>query len=352
MQHKTVLIVCICCAAGSTAPQRQLLLHDMSSQHITGHHLPITYLATHPHQPLALTLDAQGLAMVWHTQPLTPLGTLQGVFGGPSAGADHFEIKAACWLDSDSCLGSQDLKATLAVGSARQFQMVQVSAAGPSSGINSSNLGQHLSAQVLAYADMLEAFPLLQSIHLLHSSSEGAHRRESSSVTRALSTSPSDIFQQFLLVGLISQGQQQPSAKQQQHTPSGTHADAIAVWKILSSPAPASADSEQSSIQQSAQQPQQQQKRLQLLFCHRLLAEDKTAATCGVVCSAAWFDYMVAFASGVVQLLAFEGAESPNELPVVKELRCPSDAGQKSPHVQPTCRIRTLDSGTSLLSSS
>ena len=111
-------------AATSTAPPRQLPLHDYNTQTITGHQSPIKCLAAHPTQPLIFTADQGGLAMLWHSGPLTPLGGLGGVLGdSPAAGSAPW-VSAASWLVTKAA--ATEVGGTLAVGIGSQFVLIEV----------------------------------------------------------------------------------------------------------------------------------------------------------------------------------------------------------------------------------
>lgn len=122
--QKAEMLMCLANAATSTAPPRQLLLHDYTTQAITGHQSSITCLATHPSQPLAFTADQGGLTMLWHTGPLTPLGGLTGVLGDPPAAADATPLSAACWLGSQAT--PKEVAGVLAVATVSKLVLIQV----------------------------------------------------------------------------------------------------------------------------------------------------------------------------------------------------------------------------------
>ena len=111
-------------AATSTAPPRQLSLHDYTTQAITGHQSPITCLATHPSQPLIFTADQRGLTMLWHSAPLNPLGGLGSLLGDFHAAGSAPRVSAACWLVTQP--GPKDVEGILAVATASHLVLLVV----------------------------------------------------------------------------------------------------------------------------------------------------------------------------------------------------------------------------------
>lgn len=123
-QAETEILLFPANAASSAALPRQLPLHDYTTQAITGHQSPITCLATHPTQPLTFTADQGGLTMLWHSGPLTPLGSLGGLLGDSLAAGSTPQVSAACWLVTQAA--AKDVGGILAVGTASQFVLIEV----------------------------------------------------------------------------------------------------------------------------------------------------------------------------------------------------------------------------------
>ena len=77
----------------------ELPLHSLTLQRQTGHAAPVTALAQHPQQPLAASLDANGLVLLWAVPagaPLQPLGSLSELSGAAQGQAG---ATAVAWLD-------------------------------------------------------------------------------------------------------------------------------------------------------------------------------------------------------------------------------------------------------------
>lgn len=64
--------------------------------------------------------------MLWHTGPLTPLGTLAGMLGVADAAGKPPMALSACWLESQGFAASAELGGILAVGTASQVVLVGV----------------------------------------------------------------------------------------------------------------------------------------------------------------------------------------------------------------------------------
>ena len=77
----------------------ELPLHSLTLQRQTGHAAPVTALAQHPQQPLAASLDASGLLLLWAVPAgasLQLLGSLSELSGAAQALAGS---TAVAWLD-------------------------------------------------------------------------------------------------------------------------------------------------------------------------------------------------------------------------------------------------------------
>ena len=300
----------LCIAATAAIPPRQLPLHDFSTQAITGHHHPITCLATHSSQPLAFTADEVGSAMLWHTHPLTPLGSLAGVLVGSSADTAQGKIVAACWLHTD--VHSSSAEATvgvLAAASTSRIWLLEVDLSSSSSNSSSKDMGQDSAIQLLGSADIPDGYQSLESLCTLH--------QDSGQTADSGHVEP-------LLVGTLSQ-RQHPEAQTTAQTESPAHVSgsALGIWQVVL-PAGASAaklgqDQGQSQGQGQGQQPQRQA-HLKLLTCHEIPQDDAQTLTCVVAASEAEFQLMIGTSEGAVRLLKTLDAQSA-ELTTVKQLR-------------------------------
>ncbi len=302
----------LCIAATAAIPPRQLPLHDFSTQAITGHHHPIACLATHPSQPLALTADEAGSAMLWHAQPLTPLGSLSGVLEGSSADSAQSKIVAACWLHTDVHSSSADATVgVLAAASNSRIWLVEVGLAGSSSSSNSKDMGQSLAIQLLGSADIPDGYPSLESLCTLHGDS--GQIADSGHV-------------EHLLIGSLSQ-RQHPEAQTHAQTESPTQVSgsALGIWQVVmpagASVAKSGQDQGQSQGQGQGQHPQHQA-HLKLLTCHKISQDnaETEVLTCVVAASEAKFQLMIGTSEGAVRLVKTVGAQSA-ELTTLKQLR-------------------------------
>ena len=302
--------IVLCIAATAAIPPRQLPLHDFSTQAITGHHHPITCLATHPSQPLALTADKAGSAMLWHTQPLTPLGSLAGVLVGSSADNAQSKIVATCWLHTDVHSSSADATVgVLAAASKSRIWLVEVDLSGSSSNSGSKDMGQNLTTQLLGSADIPDAYQSLESLCTLDRDSD--QKADSGYV-------------EHLLVGSLSQ---RPHHEVQTHaqteSPAQVSGSALGIWQVVL-PAGASAakpgqDQGQSQGQGQGQQPQRSAQ-LNLLTCHEISQDNAETLTCIVAASEANFQLMIGTSAGAVRLMKTVDAQSA-ELTLLKQLR-------------------------------
>lgn len=64
--------------------------------------------------------------MLWHTGPLTPLGSLGGMLGGTDAAGKPSVVVSACWLETQALGASREVGGILAVGTASQVVLVAV----------------------------------------------------------------------------------------------------------------------------------------------------------------------------------------------------------------------------------
>ena len=99
----------------------ELPLHSLTLQRQTGHAAPVTALAQHPQQPLAASLDASGLALLWAVPagaPLQLLGSMSELCGAAQAPEG---ATAVAWLDP-AAGGAQ-----LAVGSVHGVDIFDLS---------------------------------------------------------------------------------------------------------------------------------------------------------------------------------------------------------------------------------
>ncbi|KAL0019249.1 hypothetical protein WJX77_001067 [Trebouxia sp. C0004] len=292
-------------SATAAIPPRQLPLHDFSTQAITGHHHPITCLATHSSQPLALTADEAGSAMLWHTQPLTPLGRLAGVLVGSSASNAQSKIVAACWLHTDVHPSSADATVgVLAAASNSRIWLVEVDLAGSSSSSSSKDMGQNLSTQLLGAADIPDGYQFMES----------------------LCTLPQDSRQtadygcmEHLLVGSLSQ-RHHPEAQMhaQTESPAQVSGSALGIWQVVVPAGATVAKSGQDQGQGQGQQPQRKAQ-LKLLNCHKILQDSAETLTCVVAASEAKFQLMTGSSEGAVHLFKTVDAQSA-ELTTLKQL--------------------------------
>ena len=316
-------------AATSAIPPRQLPLHDLCTHAITGHHAPISCLATHPGLPLALTADEAGFAMLWHTHPLKPLGGLAGAFDGAPAETSQLRVESACWLACEAPSStSAQVKGVLAVGTDTQVCLIEISLNGSNTSTitttsttptTTSKAGgsQDVSLQLLSSADISQGYHSIQSLCVLHQPS-GKVATDHSSPSHARSqdqSSPSP--SRHLLVGFLGLGQQS-GAKTHSQTDSfnQTAADAIAVWGVTLASATSGAQPGQGQTQQPSSQAQ-----LNLLACHKLPVQSTAKATCIMPASEAAFQLMVGTSDGVVQLLQTEATGQACELTSCKQLK-------------------------------
>ena len=301
----------LCIAATAAIPPRQLPLHDFSTQAITGHHHPITCLATHSSQPLALTAAEAGSAMLWHTQPLTPLGSLAGVLVGSSANNAQSKIVAACWLHTDVHSSSADATVgVLAAASKSRIWLVEVDLVGSSSSSNSSkDMGQNSTTQLLGSADIPDGYQSLESLCTLHQNSQQI---------------ADSGYVEHLLVGSLSQ-RQHPEAQTHAQTESPTQVSgsALGIWQVVmpagASVAKSGQDQGQSQGQGQGQQPQRQAQ-LKLLTCNEISQDSAETLTCVVAAAEANFQLMIGTSEGAVRLMKKVDAQSA-ELTTVKQLR-------------------------------
>ncbi len=307
------LTVQVCIAATAAIPPRQLPLHDFSTQAITGHHHPIACLATHPSQPLAVTADEQGSAMLWHTQPLTPLGSLAGVLVGSSADSAQSRIVAVCWLHTDVHSSSADATGgVLAAASDSRIWLVEVEVDGSSSSSSNSSskdLGQNLAIQLLGSTDIPDGYQSMESLCTMHQDS--GQTADSGDA-------------EHLMVGSLSQ-RKHPQAQTTAQTESSAYmsGSALGIWQVVlpagASVAKSGQDQGQSQGQGQGQQPQRQAQ-LNLLTCHEVSQDNAGSLTCVVAASEAKFQLMIGTSEGAVCLLKTVDAQS-TELTTVKQLR-------------------------------
>lgn len=291
----------LCIAATAAICPRQLPLHGFSTQAITGHHHPITCLATHSSQPLALTADEAGSAMLWHTQPLNPLGSLAGVLVESSADSAQSKIVAACWLHTDVHSSSADATVGfLAIASNSRIWLVEVDLAGSSSSNSSSkDMGQNLMTHVLGTVDIPDGYQFIESLCTLHQDSQ--RTADSGSV-------------KHLLVGSLSQ-RQHPEAQTHAQTksPAQVSGSALGIWQVVLpagvSVAKSGQDQGHSQGQGQGQQPQRQAQ-LKLLTCHEISQDNAETVTCVVPASEANFQLMIGTSEGAVRLLKIIDAQS------------------------------------------
>ena len=77
-------------AVTSALPPRQLPLRDLAFQPIRGHTHPILHVSTHHTQPLAITVDSAGSAMLWDLTTLSALGLVSDLLQG--SGEDPVQV--------------------------------------------------------------------------------------------------------------------------------------------------------------------------------------------------------------------------------------------------------------------
>ncbi|KAA6424834.1 MAG: hypothetical protein FRX49_05008 [Trebouxia sp. A1-2] len=293
--------------ATAAIPPRELPLHDFSTQAIMGHQHPIACLATHSSQPLALTADEAGSAMLWHTQPLTPLGSLAGVLVGSSADNAQSKIVLACWLHTDVHSSSADAtRGFLAVASNSRIWLVEVGTGGSSS---SKDVGQNLTTQLLDSADIPDGYQSMESLCTLYQNSQQA---------------ADSGYVEHLLVGSLTH-RQHPKAQTHAQTESPTQisGSALGIWQVvlpaIASVAKSGQDQGQSQGQGQGQQPQPEAQ-LKLLTCHEMSQDNAGALTCVVAAFEAKFQLMIGTSKGAVRLLKTAGADVA-ELTTVKQLQ-------------------------------
>ena len=308
IQVPTKVLACLIAtlgAAGTSAfSPRQLPLHGLSTQAISGHNLPITCLATHPTHPLALTADEAGSAILWHTAPLTSLGDLAGCLGG----LDQLGVTAACWLPDGAHSGSDVVQGFLAVGTSSQIKLIGVSL--------QAGARQHLTLQLLVSTGIPVRCPTLQSLCTLHFDSDVS--QPSSSVTKSQVQAATASHKSYL-VGAVSQEQKVHNNQSEPpvQTHSQTAADAVVIWEVTIPSVTPDAKQGQGHMHQP-----QDQLQLTLLFCEQL-ASGSAEATCIMPSADAAFDLMVGTSTGSIQLLKTVLKAQKWELPTVKELKSP-----------------------------
>lgn len=77
-------------AVTSALPPRQLPLRDLAFQPMRGHTRPILHVSTHQTQPLAITVDSAGSAMLWDLTTLNALGLVSDLLQG--SGEDPVQV--------------------------------------------------------------------------------------------------------------------------------------------------------------------------------------------------------------------------------------------------------------------
>ena len=248
--------------------------------------------------------------MLWHTQPLTPLGSLAGVLVGSSADNAQSKIVAACWLRKDVQSSSADATVgVLAAASKSRIWLVGVDLSGSSSNSSSKDMGQNLTTQLLGSADIPNGYQSLESLCTLHQDSR--------------QTADSG-YVEHLLVGALSQ-RQHPEVQTTAQTESPAHVSgsALGIWQVVvptgASVAQVGQDQGQSQGQGQGQQPQHQAQ-LNLLTCHKVSQANAGSLTCVVAASEAKFQLMIGTSEGAVLLLKTGGAPSA-ELTTLKQLR-------------------------------
>ncbi len=248
--------------------------------------------------------------MLWHTQPLHPLGSLAGLLVGSSADSAQSKIVAACWLHTDVHSSSADgAVGVLAAASNSRIWLVKVETGGSSSNSSSKDMGQNLAIQLLGSADIPDGYQSLESLCTLH---------------RASGQTADSGHVDHLLVGTLSQ-RQHPQAQMHAQTESPTQVSgsALGIWQVVmpagASVAKSGQDQGQSQGQGQGQQPQRQAQ-LKLLTCHKISQDDAETLTCVVAASEAKFQLMIGTSEGAVRLLKSVDGRSA-ELTTVKQLR-------------------------------